>query len=220
VQLARDVGGDCCATCGEDRGAHLLIEGRCTDCRLCADKARYEGFVRVGRYGPTLSRLVLRFKRDFTLDFLLGNMLAAAIGARPEFESVDCWVPIPTHWRTRLIRGYQPTALLAQAIARHTGRGRFVQALSMTRLVRPFHFRQHMSATARAEEIRDAFRVIRPSLIEGQAVCLVDDVSTTGATLLEARRMLRRAGAKAVFAAVVAKTSRVGAGVDPANAQS
>ena len=49
------------------------------------------------------------------------------------------------------------------------------------------------------------FRVARPRLVRGAHVVLIDDVTTTGATIEAAARILRVAGAKTIDAAVVAK---------------
>ena len=50
LDLHRCQGGDYCQTCGEDRGAHLLIDGRCTPCRMGKPAMHFDQFVRVGKY--------------------------------------------------------------------------------------------------------------------------------------------------------------------------
>jgi phosphoribosylpyrophosphate synthetase len=50
-----------------------------------------------------------------------------------------------------------------------------------------------------------AFAVIRPAEVAGRDVLLVDDVFTTGATVSECARVLKKAGAKRVFVATVAR---------------
>lgn len=206
LELAAVVGGQYCVTCGEDRGPHLLIDGRCAACRHGGSGHRFDRFVRVGRYADALQRLVLRFKRMFILDRLLGGLLADAIQGQFDPRLVDCWVPVPSHWWRRLTVGFQPTALLAGAAVREWC-GCVEPALKTTRYVRPFHLSGVMTAAQRAKAIQGAFRVVRPSLVEGRTVCVIDDVTTTGATLAEARRAIRHAGARQVFAAVVAKVS-------------
>lgn len=204
--LALCVGKPYCIQCGEDRGPHLLIEGRCTTCRQGWHPRRFDRFIRVGTYTGPLRELVLQFKKRCTLDHLLGGLLGAAVVGRIDPREVDCWVPIPAHWRRRLTVGYQPTALLAAATARAWG-GRVEPALWMTRYVPPFHI-SAMNTSQRAAAIRGAFVVTWPDAIAGRTVCLIDDVTTTGATLGEARRALRDAGARRVLAAVLAKTTR------------
>jgi predicted amidophosphoribosyltransferase len=62
-----------------------------------------------------------------------------------------------------------------------------------------------MDARARRETVADAFEVVRPRLIEGERVLLVDDVLTTGATVSACARALREAGALEVFVLTVAR---------------
>ena len=58
----------------------------------------------------------------------------------------------------------------------------------------------------RAENIRGAFRVQHPENITGRSILLIDDVLTTGTTASECARVLRKAGAKTVWVATVART--------------
>jgi predicted amidophosphoribosyltransferase len=62
-----------------------------------------------------------------------------------------------------------------------------------------------LPAARRHGNVRDAFAVTRPERIRGHTVVLIDDVSTTGATLDACARVLRRAGATEVRAVTVAK---------------
>jgi ComF family protein len=201
------IGGPYCLHCGESRGAHLLIDGQCSLCRAGRHARWFDRFIRVGRYAGTLERLVLQFKKRFVLDRTLGRLLADAIVGGIDPREVDGWVPIPAHWWRRLTVGFQPTDLLARAAVRGW-LGVVEPALRMTRYLRPFHQSGPMSASARANAIRGAFSITDPAAVAGRSICLIDDVTTTGATLSEARRVLRAAGAKRVFAAVVAKVSR------------
>jgi len=217
-ELAGLVGGAYCRTCGEDRGPHLLLNGCCTACRLKKRGLRFEQFVRVGRYGGSLQRLLLRFKREFALDAFLGGLLSQAIRSRIEPHRIDAWVPIPSHWRRRLRRGHQPSELLARHAVR-PWRGSVVPALGLTRYVPPLH--HGMSAVQRARAVAGAFRMSTGHEVEGLRVCLIDDVTNTGATLGEAARTLLAAGAATVSAAVVASVPRwpvIAQGVDPRGA--
>src|SRR5690606_39922876 len=72
-----------------------------------------------------------------------------------------------------------------------------------------FH-RYGLSPTARKKAVDGAIALRRGRSCKGKAVCLIDDVMTTGATIGEAARAVRAAGASAVYVAVVARTQ-----VDP-----
>ncbi len=58
----------------------------------------------------------------------------------------------------------------------------------------------------RIANLRDAFRVTDPERVKGRTVIVVDDVMTTGTTVSECARVLKKAGAERVWAATVART--------------
>ncbi len=207
TDLVRCVAGAYCRHCGEDRSEHLLHNGVCTSCTLGKSRTKWQSFVRVGRYDGPLKSMILQFKTRFTLDRILGGLLADAVCGMMNPEAVDLWVPIPTHWSRRLGTGFQPTALLARAAAGRWG-GRVEHLLRMARYVEPFHARPGLSAADRAKEIAGAMRPAAGATIAGRRVCVIDDVTTTGATLREAARVLKAAGAASVSAAVLARAVR------------
>lgn len=113
-------------------------------------------------------------------------------------------VPIPLHPRRLRRRGFNQSLLLAHHISRVTGvpclkdvlcRQRYTTAQSSL-----------LDVSKRAKNILDCFRVVDPSLLSGKTVILVDDVLTTGATVLEAARVVRKASPKGIIACVLAKT--------------
>ncbi len=208
-RMMSSVGGPYCRTCGEARGPHLLIEEQCGPCRRKQPgRARFHRFIRVGAYHSALRDLILRFKRDPQIERILGNLLRDAIGAKIDPQEVDYWVPIPSHWRRRLARGFQPTQLLADRTLGAWGQ-RTTPLLAMHRHVPEFHRQGGMSAAKRAAAIRGAFRLARCWPLEGSTVCLIDDITTTGATLAEAKRTIAAEKPRRVLAAVLAKTSRL-----------
>jgi ComF family protein len=149
-----------------------------------------------------------KLSRRQGLDAVLGGLLADRIEGvswRPEVEAL---VPVPSHWTRRWRRGFSPTGALAVAVARRLGMG------CSPVLERPSRGRSQigLNATERRTNVRNAFQLMRGANVAGRRVCLVDDVMVTGATLRENVRALKRAGASAVYVAVLAK-------VDPTDAQ-
>jgi ComF family protein len=121
----------------------------------------------------------------------------AAPGPRPA-----CIVPVPLHPRRLRERGFNPAALLARWIAREQ-RCRF--EASLLRRVRDTPSQTGLGRRARRANVRGAFEVLLRSNVPG-AVWLIDDVVTTGSTLAECARVLRRAGVNHVVAVCVART--------------
>jgi ComF family protein len=98
---------------------------------------------------------------------------------------------VPLHPTRRRERGYDQAAELACALADALG-SPFVPTLARVRDTRA---QSSLGAHARRENVRGAFRCLKPAWVAGRRVLVVDDVLTTGATLAEAMAVLRAAGA-------------------------
>lgn len=109
-------------------------------------------------------------------------------------------VPIPTATIRLRRRGYDHTRLLARQLSRLLG---LPYATALARLGQSRQV--GTKRTERISQLAGAFYVKNAGLIKGAHILLVDDVVTTGATLEEAARTLKRAGAKTVDAAVFAQ---------------
>ena len=113
------------------------------------------------------------------------------------------WGPLSRRRLRR--RGYDQAELLAKLIAKHLGQ-------SPVRLLKKQRDTPPQSKTGSVEKrranIAGAYACLRPELVQGKQVLLVDDIVTTGATLSEAARVLKKAGAKEVICATLARSLR------------
>jgi ComF family protein len=140
---------------------------------------------------------------------VLGRMLAEAISdIEADFLATPiAIVPVPLHRARFRQREFNHAELIARV------------ALKLMAAPQGFHLcadalerrRETQSQTGltrhqRRENVRGAFGVARPEIVKGHEVLLVDDVYTTGATVSECGRVLRRAGASKVWVATVART--------------
>lgn len=133
----------------------------------------------------------------------LAPVLALEMGSvlREWSPVVDVIVHVPVHPARLKERGFDQSELLARELSRTTG----MEAVSaIVRLRETGVQARAMSASKRAENVLGAFHVPDPSRIERARVLLVDDVLTTGATLTEAARALRRGGARTVYVLTLA----------------
>ena len=113
------------------------------------------------------------------------------------------WVPLS---RRRLRkRGYDQAELLAELIAKHLGQ-RPIRLLKKLRDTPPQS--QTGSAEKRRANIAGAYACLHPEQVQGKRILLVDDIVTTGATLSEAAKVLKKAGAKEVICATLARSLR------------
>lgn len=150
--------------------------------------------------------MVLDFKfHQAPLDRTLGTLLAAAVRGATWSAEIDVVVPIPAHWRRRLERGHYPT----RAVSRIVGRDLSLPVVEVLRRTEYRPPQVGLSRNQRAENVRGTFGIVRGARVSGISVCLIDDVTTTGATLEEAARTLRKAGVAKIHAAVLSKSESV-----------
>ncbi|HEX2484547.1 MAG TPA: ComF family protein [Myxococcota bacterium] len=112
----------------------------------------------------------------------------------------DALVPVPLHAARVRARGFTPSAVLARSLARALG----APPLGALLRVRDTPSQTWLDRPGRRRNVAGAFAPARA--VPGCTVWLVDDVVTTGATLGEAARVLREAGARRVAAVCVART--------------
>jgi len=109
-------------------------------------------------------------------------------------------VPIPTATSRRRQRGFGHTELLAKHIA-------WQLMLERRESLRRLGHNRQLGASReqRLHQLQDSFIVRRQSLVKGRKILLVDDVVTTGGTIISAAQVLRQAGAASVDALLFAK---------------
>jgi ComF family protein len=154
------------------------------------------------RYDDSSRQLVLALKHGDRLHLAptLAQWMRRA-GAELLAEA-DLLVPVPLHWTRLFARRHNQAAVLALAIAK--AGGPTVSAGCLIRRRRtPSQGRK--SAVARQRNVAGAFALRHPATIAGKRIVLVDDVFTTGATVEECARVLKRAGAARVDVLAVAR---------------
>jgi len=197
-----------CAVCGERIFTpHAEVQPLCGECRMTAPQ-----FVRAiayGSYDGGLRELIhlLKYGRVRPAAGVLGRMLAEVIqGFGSEFVSAVI-VPVPLHRSKLRQRGFNQAEEIARAALKNLNRGGLKLATGILDRKRATESQTGLSDHQRQQNVRGAFVVAAPGEIAGKNkdVLLVDDVFTTGATVGECARVLRRAGADRVFVATVAR---------------
>lgn len=114
-------------------------------------------------------------------------------------------VPVPLH-RSRLRqRGFNQAVLLGRTISHKLSLPMLPDILVRSRSTEP---QIELSAAERRLNVKGAFTVNRPDYVAGRRILLLDDVMTTGSTMDECAKVLKKAGAATVFAATIARTAR------------
>jgi ComF family protein len=203
-----------CARCGRAVGPEALCPGcRRQLLRLApgfetAAPPPLESWVAAVSFEGEAAAWLRRFKYPdpglFGLDPAAEAVAAALIGEagrRAPGAAPELIVPVPLHPRRLRERGFNPAGLLAAALGRD--RARPVDPAALTR-IRDTPSQTRLPRERRARNVSGAFRARQRALPE--RIWLVDDVVTTGSTLREAARTLRRAGAQRIVAVCAART--------------
>ena len=207
--LLSATGSDYCRRCGLSVGAYLVNPDGCPACRK--NRNLLDGIARVGPYGSLVGEMVRRYKygRRQQLDRPLGSLLAAGIQGQSWLGEIDALVPVPTSWMSRLQYRFRPVDLLAKQVGRELS----LPVLPLLYVRGKKRKQVDLSSSERARNVRGVFRVRRRARVEDATLCVIDDVCTSGSTLREVARVLKRAGAGRVYGAALAKTDPAAAKV-------
>lgn len=190
-----------CRICGDALASWRIIstlESRCARCR------RRPALVRltraIGPYEGSLRAIIHAFKYDPRPSLarpLAARMRGAADGV---LTAVDALVPVPLHAARERARGFNQARELARALD--------LPVLDALRRIRPTPPQADLPAARRHANVKGAFALTPRCRVDGVTLVLVDDVSTTGATLDACASVLLAAGAREVRALTAARAVR------------
>jgi ComF family protein len=202
-----------CEVCGDALATWRAIDAAGRRCARCRRHPPALSRMRAaGAYEDVLRRVIhaLKYEGRRALAVPLGDMMRAR--GTEVLAGADLAVPVPLHWRRQYSRGFNQADDLARQL-----RLPVVRALRRVRATSP---QSSLTAARRLRNLSTAFalsrawrfgRRNRDTELRGACVLLVDDVSTTGATLEACARVLRAAGAREVRALTAARTLSPGA---------
>jgi ComF family protein len=194
-----------CARCGLPFPYPMgdgAICGECSQDAPAWDRARA-----ALRYDQKSRHLILAFKHadETHLARALGRWMLRA--GSEALEGADLLLPVPLHWTRLFRRRYNQAALLAHAI-RGCGGPPVAPDWLVRRRRTPSQGR--LGPSLREKNVRGAFALRPGRSVSGKRVVLVDDVLTTGATVAECARVLRRGGAEFIGVLTLARALRTG----------
>ena len=196
-----------CAACG-----NLLLEGEdtvCTTCRFLLPKTGYEQnsdnplaqmfygqmpfnavmaeffFSKTGKVQHLIHGLKYHHCRENGI--FLGQEIGKSLLKSADYQGIDYIVPIPLHPKKEKIRGYNQSRVIAEGISEIMN----IPIAGNCLVRRVFTDTQtKKSREDRWQNVKDIFEVKNPEKLKGKHVLLVDDVLTTGATILSAGKSL------------------------------
>jgi len=184
-----------CEVCGKMQEA----AGKCPECQ--ASMPPFSALRSWAVYSGPVRKAILRLK--YMGDIALGEVLS-----RPLIELVkqlswkpDLMTPVPASLARRKRRGYNQASMLALPVALGCGITYQPGALVKTKNTPT---QVGLTAAERRDNVRGAFQA-RRHYVEGKSVLVVDDITTSGATIRACADALLRAGARQVYGLTLAR---------------
>jgi ComF family protein len=178
-------------------------DSTCPTCQ--AYPPNYDATIAAVDYAPPLDHLVLQLKFSARLPLApwFAKLLRDAVLARPGLPLPDLLCPVPLGPGRLVERGYNQALEIAKPLGKALG-----IPLHPVLAARQLDTRAQsgVSPHDRAENIRGAFAINDPDLVDGRHVGIVDDVMTSGHTLDELAATFKRFGAARVTNLVFART--------------
>jgi len=185
-------------------------------CDACAAGRGFDGARAAFAYEGALRAAIrsLKFGRRRDLGPVLGGLLVGAVAAAMRgdetggvgdipLESIDLVAPVPLHPTRERRRGFNHAALLAEPVAALLGAKLDARLLKRTRPTLP---QPGLSPSERARNVQGAFAAVpADDTVRGACVLLVDDLVTTGSTMSECSRALRKHGVVEVWGLALAR---------------
>ncbi len=150
-------------------------------------------FDKGGYLQDLLHQLKYHFMRNIGIE--LGTILGKDFlhqYSRDQLDAIEqsnpLIIPVPLHIKKRKKRGYNQARALAEGVSRETG-WKIIQKGSIER-ARKTKTQTGLTLEERSKNLKGAFRITEPSLIQNHHCIIIDDVFTTGATTFELAKTL------------------------------
>lgn len=178
---------------------YIKIKEKNIECKIYYDELFY-----CFEYKNLIRKLLLDYK--FFDKSYLSNFWAKVIMNNEKIDEIfkiyDIIIPVPMNKEKRLERGYNQTELITDIFSKNK------KIISDNKVIVKFRKTETQSLLTmneRKENIKNAYKVINSEKIINRKIILFDDIYTTGATVNEISRLLKKAGAKKVLVLVIAK---------------
>ena len=200
-----------CVMCGKQANEEYL----CTNCEnILEQEALYkienyknkyfEKHIYIFKYEKIIRKLIIDYKfndksyfYESFIKFLLKNKKICRF-----FETYDIITPVPIHKKRKALRGYNQSELIARKIARNYKNLKYENLLEKKINTTP---QSLLTKLERIENAKNVYYAKNIEKIKGENIILIDDIYTTGSTVNECSKILKKSGAKKVIVITIAK---------------
>ena len=194
-----------CKTCGIPFSFEIANDALCA---ACMDREpAFDSSRSAVVYNDASRKMILSFKygdRLHAVDTFTPWMIRAG---QELIDHADFIIPVPLHNKRLRERRFNQSALLAQAVAKRSGKAYIPNLLQRTRHTIP---QQGLNYKERGKNVHGAFGVNKDHLetIKGKTILLIDDVFTSSATLNECARIMKQAKANIINVLTIARVTK------------
>jgi ComF family protein len=199
IQLSSLEAAPFCDRCGMPVAEHGAPCARC----LGNGVPHFERVIRLGVFQDPLKHLIhqMKYHRRWPIAEMLALKLLTHESVKALLSETDALVPVPLHPFRHIARGYNQAEVIAQTL----GQACKLPVIKPIVRIRRTPMQTTMpSPTQRIENMKDAFLLVRERGVRDKHVVLIDDVTTTGATLQSAARVLVQAKPASISMLVIA----------------
>jgi len=145
----------------------------------------------------------MKYNNKRSIGKILGEILGSSIRDEHDFITADALLPVPLHKIRKRERGYNQSELIALGVSKVIG-VKVIDDLLVR--VRNTQTQTKLNLHERKENVKDAFKVKSKykDFVVGKKFIVVDDVITTGSTVIECAKVLKQNGAEKIYALSVA----------------
>lgn len=198
-----------CLICDRKTGSFTYICDYCLELfspkaeRVTRDFSHVDEAYSCFYYGSLLREAITSFKfaNKRYLSLVFGEILIDKIFYLGLNKKVDLLVPVPIHKETLKKRGFNQIDLLAEEICANT---KIKESKDNLIKIKMTQEQARLDQDARKTNLLGSFLVKRPEEIRGRTILLLDDMITTGSTIEEGAKVLKKAGALKVIALSIA----------------
>ena len=200
LRQLKQISGFFCAKCGKpiDSGMH------CYHCKKLKIKPKCSFIRSAFIFNEPMRSAIHEYKYNCKpyLSKTLGLWMRETLKTNSEFKDFSFLLPVPLARKKLAQRGFNQSDLLADIIAEKKDFEVIKDAVIRIKNTKP---QATLNKEARKTNISGAFSALKPKLIKGKNIILIDDVATTGNTLEELAKTLKKAGARKVAAFTLAR---------------
>lgn len=183
----------------------LPVNSTIDTCGECLkEPPSYEKHISSYYYNGAIREIVLSFKvlKRYPFYLLIGKRIAKLVKNKFKDINFHFLTYIPTPYTRRILRGFSPAELIAKKCSKEL----LIPLKQLLKLNKHPKPQKNLSAKERKENLKGAFRCSEN--LKGKNVLLVDDIFTTGTTVEEAAKVLKKCGAKVYVATFAMRKKR------------